>query len=69
MSGYEKWTVFLLSVLLVFAWSAMFYSFGVSLTEGRMQTEAVERGYAEWVLPEHPHRQDPVWRWIEPKGE
>ena len=32
------------------------------------QDAAFERGYAEWILPEH-GRGKIVWRWVEPEKE
>ena len=34
----------------------------------KYQNEAVERGYAEWAMPDN-GRGRTIWRWIEPEGE
>lgn len=40
----------------------------VDLCYNDMGREAVQRGYAQWVIrPSEPG--EPVWRWIEPEGE
>ena len=63
MNRTRKCLVGVLVACLAVMWSMMVYYRGVASDEAQLQTGAVERGYAEWVLPEYPG-----WRWIEPEG-
>jgi len=44
------------------------YWSGCSDVEAAYRNRAVERGHAEWIIPDNP-RDKNGWRWIEPEEE